>query len=417
MPETPRVIICPACRTRVPLDPFETSVTCPSCGDAISPGDAAPSPLLTLPSERGQDLVVGTPLSDEKEQWEPQIPAPREASFHDPLKSTEELRSSDRRRRKRKTKRTKAMGWDAKTKKRGGLQRLHWATLGVAAALVVVLGAALAIKVLFFQHAPTVPVARVDPSALDADGREAGGLTEEDGRLALETIQRFLTAPSLEDMARVVREPARVEPLMRDFYGEAGWRPMLVRHLPDHKTFQTNGDLVAAEIEIDDYQRKLIALQRAGDGFKVDWEAFVGWCEVPWAELAARRPTQSFLMRVKLTPDDYYNFDFQNPNDWACYRLVSADGEHSIYGYVRRNRPLHQELQAKLGGAPLILPTLRVSFRDSGASRNQVQIDTFVANGWVLNSEATSPRPPAPPPADTTPDPAPTPEPELKTEN
>lgn len=399
MPPQPRVITCPECETRVPLDPFESSATCPLCGANVS----AVAPASTaLPTGRGQDLVVSAPLSTSKEEWEPQIPAPREASFQDPLKSTEQIRSSDRRRRKRVTKRTKAMGWDAKGQKRGGLQRVHWAVLGIAASLVAVLGTTLGIKFLFFQKAPPIPTAAL-PEQSSIGVTASGRLSEEEGRQVLTVVESFLTAPSLAEMSQFVREPDRVIPQMEAFYGDKEWVPMVVRNLPDFRTLQTNGDLVAGEVEINDYEKKLVALQRVGDTYKIDWEAFVGWCEVPWDQLAAKRPTLSFLMRVKLTPDDYYNFDFQNPNDWACYRLTSADNEHSIYGYVRRGRPLHKELSEKLSQARLLLPTLKVSFRDTGTSFNQVQIDSFLANGWVLNSDATSPTAKPSPEASPTP--------------
>lgn len=387
MPQQTRVITCPECETRVPLDPFETSAACPMCGAPISASASSPT---SLPKVRGEDLVVHAPLSSNKAEWEPQLPPPREVSFQGALKSTEELRHTDRRRRKRVVKRKKAMAWDDKGQKRGGLKPIHWGILGGAAALVVVLAAALAVKVLFFQKAPPLPVAAL-PEDTPIGLSSTAPLNEADGRKVLEVIEAFLTAPSLADMAQYVREPEQVVPKMEKFYGDEEWMPMTVRYLPDVSELQTNGDLVAGKVEINDYQERLIALQRVGDTFKVDWEAFVGWCEVPWTELARQRPTISFLMRAKLVPDDYYNFDFQNPNDWVCYRLTSADGEHSIYGYVRRNKPLHASISEKLSQARFLMPTLKVSFRDTGASLNQVQIDAFVANGWVLNSAATDP--------------------------
>ena len=57
----------------------------------------------------------------------------------------------------------------------------------------------------------------------------------------------------------------------------------------------------------------------------MDWEAFTGQGEMSWDEYEEKRPTSPVLMRVRLSPDDYFNYDYKDAAKLACYRVVSAD--------------------------------------------------------------------------------------------
>ncbi len=51
------------------------------------------------------------------------------------------------------------------------------------------------------------------------------------------------------------------------------------------------------------------------------------------------------VFRVIASKDGYYNFRFEDPEIWACYRLRAPQAERSIYSYVCEETPLHDALR------------------------------------------------------------------------
>jgi len=79
---------------------------------------------------------------------------------------------------------------------------------------------------------------------------------------------------------------------------------------------------------------------------------------------------------------DYYNFEFSDERKWQSYQLRSPDGQHVVYGYVKRDSSADKELRpAEKNSGNLV--TVSLKFPVGETSKNQVLIEQILADGWV----------------------------------
>jgi hypothetical protein len=215
------------------------------------------------------------------------------------------------------------------------------------------------------------------PPVQDSDYAEASAV-----------MKQFLAARTIEEMLVVVREPERIEPLMRDYYRQRPIEPVVYRRLPQRGEMQTYRNFLVGTVETAKLERRSVAVQRFPRPMKADWETFVGYCEVPWDKLAEVRPTNPTLMRVRLAPDDYYNYAFSDTSQWQSFRLASYHDEEHIYGYARRGTSLQTELDHRARFNRLAMVTVRIRFPQNAPSPNQAEIIELIADGWLHSGEA-----------------------------
>jgi hypothetical protein len=367
-----------------------------------------------LPTSRSYDPPPPTVLQPRKEDWEPQSRATRRPDFAERVVRTTEASLDDEGPPPPKPppRRSRAITWEEDKPDELGLEPLEeerlsrgqlW-VLASLAVLVVVLGVAWTIKSLFGAPAAGVPAAMAAPGPASAVGSASTPLlSEEDYAEAVKVTKQFLASVSIEATMPFIRDPQRVRPLMEEFYREAPWRPMLVRKLAPREHFQTRKQMLAGMVEVDDFSRRPIAFLRTPEGIKVDWESFVGFGDIPWDRLATARPTRPVLLRVHLVQDDYYNVDFTDARTHACFRMMSHDYAHRLYGYAKRDQPVFGRLMERSHPQAFTMPTVKVRFKEGGLSSEQVEITEVVSDGWLVTDDdflpaaapARAPRPAA----------------------
>jgi hypothetical protein len=205
--------------------------------------------------------------------------------------------------------------------------------------------------------------------------------------LAQPLAEAFLSATTLEELLPLIRDGERM-------------KPKLIAHHPDGKInapglsrFNPSGHVsykdsfAAVSILTPDFESKQLAFVDGADGLKIDWESWVGWSEMPWQNLSESRPTRPVLIRAMMKSVNYYNFNFADESKWRSYRLVSPDGEHMLYGYAERNSLLDQRLQPREQSTSVAV-TVKIRFPDEGDTRNQVMIDDYITDGWIIPDQA-----------------------------
>jgi hypothetical protein len=253
---------------------------------------------------------------------------------------------------------------------------------------------------------PPLPVVAGEATSADAPAT----LTDLEYAQVTEVMTRFLEALTPEDLRPVIREPDRVWPLVQAHHERTPWKPFIVRRLPPKNEVQLNRGLLAGSVEVDDFQRFVVAMERTADGFKVDWETFTGQGEMTWDDFVSQRPTTPVLMRVALRPDDYFNRDFADASTHACFQLTAHRDTHRLFGYVLRGSPVHAQLATRTRLNPRILPTIRIRYPEKSTTDDQVEITELVADGWlVTGATRVKEGEVAPPTADGTPDGTPPP--------
>lgn len=382
-----------------------------------SPAGAPPRPTPSPAPASGQTRPTAA-------SWEPPPREPRRPDFVDRLTKTSDLPTEiakERQKSKLGEHRLAALRWEEEPDEpddeatdqapgRGrapaaaGLGRGRVATLAGLGVVVAVLGVMWFAKSLLIGGAsPSVPPA-VRPASASGTVSAAPVLTDADYAEAEDVMRRFLEALNPDDLKPVIREPERVWPLVEAHTRRVPWKPFVVRRLPAKHEIQMNRGLMAGAVEVDDYQRFVVAMERTPDGIKVDWETFTGQGEMSWEDFVTQRPTTPVLMRVSMRADDYFNVDFPDSSTHACYRLTAHQDTHRLYGYVERGSPVHAQLATRMRVNPRIMPTLRLKFPEGSTSADQVEIAEIVADGWLVTENTrVKPDEPKPPEPDAAP--------------
>ncbi len=239
--------------------------------------------------------------------------------------------------------------------------------------------------------APPVDLFPIGPVAQDADVIPA--LAPK--RLILEiesVVKSFLEAPTPEEALRHVRDPEKTAPKLDGWlagktYIAPGFREVAGDSVAGN---DATGEFFTVKVRTGDFEmREIVVLGREGN-FKVDWESWVGWSEMPWQEFLDKRPVEGKWFRVELSRVQYYNFDFKDEAEWVSYRLESPDGSASLFGYVPFASPLDEKIRpADENGSVKLLLILK--FPPDAVSDNQVIIEGISGQDWVEMPGSDSP--------------------------
>ena len=357
--------VCPDCRFvfRVPRDHDGKGVVCPSCRRMLripAPGDRTPPLLMPLKSSKPEEPPSGA-----------------------------EPPSGENKRRKKKSRRGENHAWDSETGKRRmsgreDKRQMFWMLVGGATLLALILAGVLMTQLGGDKPVPPVRPLVAKPNDAEPAVRE---VSDVDFLAAAEPMaKKFLEAGRIEDLVALVRNPKLAEPRIRSQYPD-GKVPA-----PGMSSFNTASEVVrigsvfSVGIRTRDFEEKVLFFHETPEGFKIDWEAWAGWSELPWAEFMASKTKQSKAFRVNLGVVEYYNVAFADDKKWTSYRLESPDGKHVVYGYAESDSVLNSKLrpppESKVVGMILAL-----RFPENAASNNQVLIDHIITEGWVLEKE------------------------------
>lgn len=206
------------------------------------------------------------------------------------------------------------------------------------------------------------------------------------------TVESFAAAETVEELLPVVRQPDRVEPLIRDwqkrhslsrppltFFG--GVSPMLKRD-----------DLEIWRAEyIDDQEKKraLLVEVTPEHEVRVDWETFVCYQPMDWDDFVDQRPEgKPMQFRVYLEPDagNLYAFEFRDEERWQGYQLTARESQEFLIGYVERGGEIDMQIRQMLylnrGGKVALILTLSVP--ENVQSLRGVKIDELVSDSWLI---------------------------------
>jgi hypothetical protein len=426
------VFTCRACRRVIKLSPAMAGshVVCPFCRTKVSvPKDA---PVIKeaathneIPAARTGDDTMSQLRGPGREEWEVgNRPIGGELNFRDRLHSTSapgfqrdapgqpEVHRVNMRRRKHEQTHADFDDPDQVTRRRSGRRKLrsHGQAFGrtmVRGLVVCVILLAGAVGWLGWrQFKQPKPESSYNPPWVqrDANTLEPGGPKLETSSLAAygpalrETIRRFVSAPTLDDMLQLVRERARVEPKIRAYYNKDNpWHPFEVRNTfqPDEPV-KVDGNFISLQLCLANYEEVPIGLEHKDNTFLVDWECFTGYGEMSWDDLMAKRPEQPVLMRVVLeqSPNtDYFNGPFSDPSKYHCYLVRDLNSRHLISGYCPKDSPLDTLLRRHLRRLPppssmfSAFAVIRLRYPEKSAVPNQVEITEFLENGWIFRPD------------------------------
>ena len=192
-------------------------------------------------------------------------------------------------------------------------------------------------------------------------------------------LKKFLEAGSLEERKKFTRSLERVEPLMNQYYEKRNPGPIKYHSLTDHNNSWTLKDYYIIGVTLDDFSSNYAVLTIDQGNFLVDWEAFSGYSEMTLDQFKAKKPQSPTLFRLRVKPDDYFNFNF-TPDKYRCLHLSGIEADTTIFGYVLKGTGLIASLQP--GQEEFF--TVRLRYPADSKSANQVFIDEVITTGWVI---------------------------------
>jgi len=263
----------------------------------------------------------------------------------------------------------------------GSKRQMRWMLLGgVALFLVCLAGVIFSIR-----SAPTAsPLAAsaAEVPAVTAELKPAGRSDEAVLVEAEPLVKTFLEAGTIEELLPVVRNPEVAEPRMRKFYPDGRITPPMMSEFNSNRVLLRKDSFIAVSVRTGAQEERQLAMVETPDGLQIDWEAWVAWSEVSWPDFLESQATTPSIFRLIVEKVDYYNFDFLDDDQWRSYRLVSREGDYTVYGYVQKGTELDKKLRldADVKKLPMILS---LKFPAAPKSKNQVEIVELIAEGWV----------------------------------
>ena len=206
-----------------------------------------------------------------------------------------------------------------------------------------------------------------------------------------ESVRGYLTADSIDEILPFVRHEHRVKPLMERYYSQHSFQPAeFVKFQRIRSMGLENQPFAYINVSLKDGQsRKLLIEELANGAFRVDWETDVCYQPIEWNKLIKTRPSQAVDMRVKITPDNFYAYEFKDESRFQCYRITTRDSDEHLFGYAIKNSPTNRKISQLLlkssqyGGSKSEPMILRLSFPEKTNSKKCVWIDALLAPRWT----------------------------------
>ena len=439
---------CPLCHAifRLPAGSSGVMVECPSCGEVMGVGVLRPSgttgmavavrprqvqgdvhlagdlPIGRVKEEQGEKADVVVNRTVEKEFRKADVVVSRSigqefrkddltidrAENEESLKSQPRAKEGTRRRRKRRRKvgkgrrRSQKLDWDSETSEElsGNAQATSWKVVLFGGLIAAVLIAGVLILFLVDRDneegtaSPGDAMLAREGIVLGAENEE-GVLVQElrtadiDAEVAAmtEAVERFLGATTVDELLAVTLRDRYQQDRIRDYYRTRELKPKVAKQVASGGRIVKNGDLWATDVIFSDNSRRPITVQRGENGYRVDWESWVGYSEMTWEDIREARTMTPVVFRVLCSKVEYYNYGFGDEGKWASFRLQSPDREHTLFGYVARRSEEEKRLVRygdKEGKPRAFMVKIRFA-EDSGP--DQVIIDEVLSAGWSAVGE------------------------------
>ena len=206
------------------------------------------------------------------------------------------------------------------------------------------------------------------------------------------SLKGFLTAATVEEKKRYVRDLDRVSPLMDHHYSRAEYTPegfeLLIR-----SNLNFRNEMCFFRVETGNFLERPVAVERVekegGDEYLIDWESWVGYCEFDPEEMREKRPVEPFVIRASVGLEDYYNYGFSDDKVWHSYGVKIGEEAYNFLGYVQRgsdlDKSLFERIQQTNGFLPMIL---KVVYPPQARAKDQVEIVEVISDqGWIIPGE------------------------------
>ena len=179
-------------------------------------------------------------------------------------------------------------------------------------------------------------------------GLTAIGLEE-----AKTVMRSFLRAPNWQTKLKFVRNPDMAKARMEGFYRSHSDGALGFKELVDQQyNALDDGEGHLFTCELTDGRTIDIPVVRFPEEapfYVVDWEAFVDYSDQNWSEfIAQRKPGSRGIFRVYAAEDDFYAWQFADPERFLGMQVYDTDKTEIAYAYVAIGTVDSREIRANL---------------------------------------------------------------------
>jgi hypothetical protein len=206
---------------------------------------------------------------------------------------------------------------------------------------------------------------------------------------ALALLDHYWKTETWQERVPLVAHAENVAALMKDYYEtQKGTDPM-----PGGLISKARYEIDGSEILYFSYTSNRptgsleVAMLRGPQGkFLLDWESLTGYGEKSFQDFRTQRPSKPVLIRAYVRLFDFYSYEFSDSKKYLCIKLMSENGESSIYAYCERGTKLAGWIDADLASTgPIGFKgyTMLISFPPNAQSNQCVNLDKVVAQRWL----------------------------------
>ena len=216
---------------------------------------------------------------------------------------------------------------------------------------------------------------------------------------AVSVLKAYISESKWQDRVKYVRSGERVRTLMQEAYAN-NYKPFQNENIRVYPAEQRNipiGGWISLTAEWVDNAfdgEKIVdryIVFRSDKGFKVDWEASIGYNPTRLSAFVVKQSNIPYIFRVSCKLSNYYNYEYGDTKLTHYSVSAEADGVR-VHGYVPRKSATGERIYKLLQDGlihPLVLQFQQVgplgeSMRDSNSQGDIVAITKLVAESWVL---------------------------------
>ncbi len=206
---------------------------------------------------------------------------------------------------------------------------------------------------------------------------------------AVALLDQYWKTTEWKERVSLVANSERVAPLMKDFYETQGGKDPVPGSMLSKARYKIND----TEILYFSYASSRptgsleVAMLRGPQGtFLIDWESLSGYGELSFNDFRTQKPSRPVFMRAYVRLFEYYNYEFSDSKKYLCIKLISENGENSVYAYCERGSALARSIDADListGPSGFKGYTMLVSFPANAQSNQCVNLEKVVAQRWL----------------------------------
>ncbi|MBL9133947.1 MAG: hypothetical protein JNG86_22230 [Verrucomicrobiaceae bacterium] len=214
----------------------------------------------------------------------------------------------------------------------------------------------------------------INDKAMPADARN-------ELREATRVLREALTTRSPTMLEPLVRHPEITIPRLRTW--NAARQPVFKLPLELGPKFGITEHLLVTTFQMADGGTRHVVLERRPDGYRIDWEGMVGWCEVAFDQIGGllcrppavvRVQTQPSMSKPPFTHAEGLTFILSHPSEELT---LLAHAPQTVMEATKAGHAL------KRGGRGQF--TLRITVDEESLQHGWVRIQEVICSGWVAD--------------------------------